>query len=83
MPPLSQKLLAGEVQSVTNDLLMTMKWCDRLDVRMLSTLHSHETVNTGKREWKTKQLIMKLKSIVVYSCKMGVDDCTDMPMSYV
>jgi hypothetical protein len=43
MPPVSQKLLAGEVQSVISDLLMAMKWCDRQDVRMLSTLHSDES----------------------------------------
>jgi hypothetical protein len=29
MPPLSQKLAAGEVQSVTSDSLMAIKWCDR------------------------------------------------------
>jgi hypothetical protein len=55
MPPLSQKLLAGEVQSMTSDSLMVMTWCDRRDVRVLSTLHSDEIVNTGKRDWKTKK----------------------------
>jgi hypothetical protein len=53
MSPLSQKLLAGEIRSVTSGSLMVMKWCDSRDVRMLSTLHSDEIVNTGKRDWKT------------------------------
>jgi hypothetical protein len=39
MPPVS-KLLPGEVHSVSTDLLMAVKWCDREDVRLLPTLHS-------------------------------------------
>jgi hypothetical protein len=78
MSPLSQKLLKGEVQSVTSDLFMAMKWHDRQDVRMLSTLHSDEIVNTGKHDWKTKQPIMKPKCIVDYIRKMGATDQTDM-----
>jgi hypothetical protein len=50
---------------------------------MLSILHSDETVNTGKCEWKTKQSIMKLKHTVVYSCKMGAVGWIDMLLSYV
>jgi hypothetical protein len=60
---------------------MAMKWCDRRDVRMLSTLHSDEIVNTGKRDWKTKEPTMKPKYIVDYSCKMGAVDRTDMLLS--
>jgi hypothetical protein len=52
MPALSQKLLAGEIQSVTSDSLVAMKWCDKQDVRMLSILHSDEIMNTRKLEGK-------------------------------
>lgn len=72
MPPPSQKLLVCEIQAVTSDSLMTMKWCDRQDVRMLFTLHSDEIVNTGKHDWKTKQSIMKPKCTVDCSCKISV-----------
>jgi hypothetical protein len=82
MPPLSQKLLKCEVQSVTSDLFMAMKWLDRQDVRTLSTLHSDETVNTGKHDWTTKQSIMKPKHIMNYSHKIGAIDQTDMLLSY-
>jgi hypothetical protein len=64
MSPLSQNLLTGEVQSVTSDSLVAMKWCDRQDVRMLSTLHSDEIGNTGKCERKTRELVMKPKCMV-------------------
>jgi hypothetical protein len=67
----SQKLLEGEVQSVTSDSLIVKKLCDRWDVRRLSTLHSDEIVNTGKCDWKTEQPIIKPKCIVDYSCKLG------------
>jgi hypothetical protein len=60
-----------------------MKWCDKWDVRMLSTLHSDETVNNAQCEWKKKQSVMKSKCIVDYSCKMGAVDGTDMLLSYV
>jgi hypothetical protein len=83
MPPLLQKLLAGEIQSVVSDLLMAMKWCDTQDARMLSTLHSDETVINGKHDWKTKQTIMKPKCTVDYSCKMDAADHTDMLLGSV
>jgi hypothetical protein len=83
MPPLSQKLFAGEVQTEGRDSLMAIKWCDRQDVRMLSTFHSDKNVNTGKCDWKTKQPIMKPKCTVDYSCKMGAADGTDMLLSYM
>lgn len=53
----------GEVQSITSDSLMIMKWCDRWDVRMHSTLHSYEA-----EYWKlclqNKKPIVKAKHIV-------------------
>jgi hypothetical protein len=82
-PPLSQKLSASDVQSMTSDSLMATKWHDRQDIRMLSILHSDKIVNIGKCEWKTKQFIMKVKHTVVQSCKMGSVDWTDMLLSYV
>jgi hypothetical protein len=82
-PPLSQKHLAGEVQSVTSDSFMAMNWCDTQDVRMLCTIHSDEIVSIRKQDWKTKRPITKLKCIVDYSCKMGGVDQTDMLLSYV
>jgi hypothetical protein len=50
----SVSLLTGEVQSESRDWLPAMKWCDIRDVKLLSTLHSDKTVNTRKRDWKTK-----------------------------
>jgi hypothetical protein len=40
-------------------------------------------VNTGKRDWKTKQLIMKSKCTVDYNCKIGAADQTDILLGYV
>lgn len=61
----AQKLLEGEVQSVTSDSLIVMKLCDRWDARRLSTLHSYEIVNTGKCDWKTEQPVVKPKCILI------------------
>jgi hypothetical protein len=55
---------------------MTMKWCGRWNVRMLSTLHSDDIVKTGKPDWKPK-------CIVDYSRKMGAADRAGMLLSYV
>jgi hypothetical protein len=65
----SQKLLAGEVQAVTSDSLISMKWCVRQDVGTFSTLHPNEIMNIGKCELKTKDPIMKPKCTVHYSWK--------------
>jgi hypothetical protein len=62
---------------------MAMKWHDRQDVRMHSTLHSDETANTGKHDWKTKHPVMKLLYIVNYSHKIGATDQINMLLSYV
>jgi hypothetical protein len=68
---------------MASDSLMAMKWCVRRDGRMLPILHSDEIVNNGKRDWKTKQPIMKQKYIVDYSCKIDAVDPTDMLLGYV
>jgi hypothetical protein len=47
---------------------MAMKWCDRQDARMFSTLHSDEIGNTGKCERKTKEPVMKPKCTVDWCC---------------
>jgi hypothetical protein len=49
-----------EVQSVASDSLMTMKWCDKPDVRMFSSLQLDET------DWKMEP-ILKPKYILDYS----------------
>lgn len=40
---LSQKLSSREIESMASDSLRTMKWRDKPDVRMLSSLHFDET----------------------------------------
>jgi hypothetical protein len=40
MPLVPQKFLLREVQSVTTATVMAMKWCNRLDMRILSIFHT-------------------------------------------
>jgi hypothetical protein len=69
---------------MTSDSLVAMKWCDRWDIRLLSTLHSDENTNTGKCDWKkNKKPIPKPKCIMDDSCKIGAVELTAMLLSYV
>jgi hypothetical protein len=83
MPPLSQGLLSGEVQSVRSVIHSCPRGGVTRDVTVLSTLHLDAIVNTEKHDWKTKELVMKSKYIVDYSSKLGAVDRTDMLMSCV
>jgi hypothetical protein len=60
-----------------------MKQCGCWVLRKVPTLHSDETVNTGKCDWKTKQLNMKPKCTVDYNCKVVAADQTDILLGYV
>lgn len=78
MPPLKDKLQRGEVQYMATDKLLAIKWQDKREVRMLSTLHNNrmETVTSAYHG-----NIEKPKCIVDYNQNMGGVDKSDMLLS--
>jgi hypothetical protein len=62
---------------------MALKWQDRREVIMLSTLHKPRMVQTKKSDWKTQQVIKKPECVVDYNQNMGAVDKTYMQISFV
>lgn len=65
-----------------SDLLLALKWKDRRDVHMLSTIHETNIVPTGKTDHISKNLRMKPICIKEYNENMGVIDKYDMQISF-
>lgn len=62
--------------------LLCIKWCDKRSVLMLSSVHNANWIDTGKRHWRTKEIIEKPECIHDYICKMGGVDLSDQMMTY-
>lgn len=78
MPPLTDKLKRGEIQYYSTQRLLALKWQDKREVRLLSSLHNSSMV-TAKR--KNNEDIVKPKCVVDYNESMGGVDRTDMLLS--
>lgn len=81
MPNLSKKLALGEIQRLHNNMLI-IKWLDRREVYMLTTLVPDTVVNTGKL-YRNEEPVKKPNCVMKYNECMGSIDKTDMLLSSV
>lgn len=79
---LNTKLKKGEVVSARSGSLLALKWKDKRDVRMLSTLNTAEVTDTGKVDRRTQQPIRKPEVVQEYNKHMGGVDLSDQLMQY-
>lgn len=79
--PCFKKLKKGETEVKSNSPLLALKWCDRRDVHMLTTMHDDSFGPTGKTNFRTGEPIMKPKCILEYNKNMGTVDKADMMLS--
>ena len=82
MPSLKKKLKKGEVEAKYTTKIMALRWLDRREVCMLSTLHSNELKNTDKKD-KQNIPIQKPTCVIQYNRNMGAVDRSDMMISSV
>lgn len=82
MPRMDKKLKKGEAGFWSSECLLAMKWHDKREVYMLSTLHTEEFVDT-KIHYRTKEMIIKPKCVVDYNRSMGAVDKIDMIISTI
>ncbi|KAK9680279.1 Transposase IS4 [Popillia japonica] len=82
MPKLEKKLKQGEVITQHTDKIMALKWRDRRDVYMLTTLHTNKIVDTGKKN-RQGEAIKKPECVKCYNQNMGSVDKIDMLLSSV
>ena len=62
--------------------MVAMRYFDRKALTMLSTVYSYIDVATGRKHWKTKEVVEKPSVIVAYNKKMGGVDCNDQLRKY-
>ena len=82
MPNFTDALEKGDSNYRHTDVLLAVKWFDKRDVIMLSTIHEARTISTGKIHWKTSEQIQKPVSVIDYNKNMGSIDRSDMQISY-
>ena len=73
-PPLSAKLKRSDRQYRHTDILLALKWQDKREVYMLSTIHSTAYENSSKIGRQTGEEIRKPVCILDYTKKMRVVD---------
>ena len=82
LPPLTTKLKRGESQYAHTNTLLALKWQDKREVHMLSTIHSTTYTNSNKIDRQTGEAIRKPVCIVDYTKNMGAADHVDMQISF-
>lgn len=64
------------------NILLALKWRDKRDVHMLSTIHTSDMIQTDKIDRTTNKPISKPLCIKDYNKNMGLVDRSDMQISF-
>lgn len=81
MPRMNEKLQKGEACFRSSVNMLAIKWQDKKDVFMISTMHREEFVNVPKH-WK-QEIVEKPVCVHDYNKLMGAVDKTDMVISTI
>lgn len=78
LPCLPNKMQKDESVVRSNEKMLVVRWCDRRNVTMISTVHKYELVESSNRGQTTKK-----PNLVLDYCKdMGAVDHSDMMISF-
>jgi len=83
MPHFTDTLQKGGTDYRNTNILLVIKWFDKREVTILSTIHEAKMMNTGKVHWKTNEQIQKPASVIAYNTNMGSVDRSSMQISCV
>ncbi|KAJ8944361.1 hypothetical protein NQ314_009493 [Rhamnusium bicolor] len=83
MPKLDEKLKRGEMSFRSSGPALVLKWCDKRDIYMITTLHDYNMSSMNKTDRQTGMQVMKLNCIIDYNQNMGSVDKTDMLISSI
>ncbi|XP_050314831.1 piggyBac transposable element-derived protein 4-like [Anthonomus grandis grandis] len=83
MPAFERKLKKGETEWRTSDHLLALKWKDRRDVVMLTTMHENKIVTLPQIDRSTNENKKKPLCVIQYNQHMGAIDRSDMLISSV
>lgn len=76
----SQKIKKGDVIFNMSGPLLVIKWCDKREILMLTTMHEVGMAETGKEDRDTGEKLLKPISVSEYN-NMGAVDTSDMVLS--
>ncbi|GBM82374.1 hypothetical protein AVEN_84807-1 [Araneus ventricosus] len=82
MPKITDKLKEGEVVFRSSENLLAMKWSDRKEFYMLSTINTAEFAEVPKKS-RENEFILKPKCVIDYNSSMGIIDKSDMVISTI
>ncbi|XP_066596503.1 piggyBac transposable element-derived protein 4-like [Prorops nasuta] len=77
----SKKLKRGEAAILQCKNISAIKWKDKKDVNMLSTMHNVQFSDSGKQNYKTKENVIKPTVVLGYNKNMGGVDGGDQLLS--
>ena len=63
--------------------LLAMKYKDKREIRLLSTVHEGKMANTGKEHWLSKEPILKPDIVIDYNLNMRLVDKSDMQVGTI
>lgn len=85
MPPVftNQNSRQGDYHLQKSEKILAMRWHDKREVTMLSTLHMGEMADSGKTDYRTGERILKPDLVLDYNTNMRLVDKADMMISNV
>ncbi|KAL6417911.1 hypothetical protein ACFW04_014253 [Cataglyphis niger] len=81
MPKIENKLERGELSFRSSENLLVLKWMDKREVYMISTMHTADVMTVSRH--RGRQSVQKPVCIVDYNNSMGIVDKVDMVISSV
>lgn len=81
--PKFKKIKKGEIIQKVSKGIFCIKWCDKRDVLMLSTIHKGNLIATNKKDRTTGNPLKKPDAVVDYNLNMRIIDQVDMFTSMV
>ncbi len=76
--PKFNSLKKGEVEHLHDDSLLAIKWHDKREVHMLTTINKNGLGPTKKKDHHTNEIIEKPLAVLDYNANMGGVDKSDM-----
>ncbi|XP_043473691.1 piggyBac transposable element-derived protein 4-like [Leptopilina heterotoma] len=81
LPKMESKLQRGEVEAAHTVCWLLIKWMDKKEVYMITTVHELDFCATGKKNFRTNEDIVKPTCVVEYNRNMGGIDNIDRQLS--
>lgn len=83
MPKLYKGLKRNEIHLQQCDDILSVQWRDKREVNFLTTIHTGEIQDSGKRDYRTHDKIMKPDVVLDYTKHMRAIDKSDMQIGNI